>query len=54
MEKIALITGATDGMGLACAKLFGKNGYTVIINGIVDEQAVAVQKDLNDLGIKNE
>jgi NAD(P)-dependent dehydrogenase (short-subunit alcohol dehydrogenase family) len=54
MEKIALITGATDGMGLACAKLFGQNGYTVIINGIIDEQAAAAQKDLDALGIKND
>lgn len=54
MEKIALITGATDGMGLACAKLFGKNGYTVIINGIFDEEADQAQKELDELGIKND
>ncbi|MBK5201874.1 MAG: SDR family oxidoreductase [Spirochaetaceae bacterium] len=54
MEKIALITGATDGMGLACAKLFGKNGYTVIINGIIDEEAEQAQKELSALGIKND
>ena len=53
MEKIALITGATDGMGLACAKLFGQNGYTVIINGIDDEQALSAQKQLTELGIKH-
>lgn len=54
MEKIALITGATDGMGLACAKLFGQNGYTVIINGIDDEQALKAQKQLKELGVKCE
>jgi len=54
MEKIVLITGATDGMGLATAKLFGKLGYTVILNGIMDDQAVVAQKALTDLGVKND
>ena len=40
-------------MGLACAKLFGQNGYTVIINGIDDEQALSAQKQLTELGIKH-
>jgi len=54
MEKIALITGATDGMGLATAKTLGKEGYTVIINGIDDEQAAKATKELDSLNIKNE
>ena len=33
MNKIALITGATSGFGEACAHLFAKNGYNVLLNG---------------------
>jgi len=32
-QKIVLITGATSGIGLACARIFAKNGYRVIITG---------------------
>ena len=31
--KYALITGASSGIGLELAKVFGYNGYTLIING---------------------
>ncbi len=31
--KIALITGATAGIGKACAQLFAQNGYNLIITG---------------------
>jgi len=54
MEKIALITGATDGMGLATAKVLGKEGYTVILNGIMDDQAAEATKALDAMGVKNE
>jgi 3-hydroxy acid dehydrogenase/malonic semialdehyde reductase len=33
MEKIVLITGATSGIGQACAEKFSEQGYTVIITG---------------------
>ncbi len=33
MKKIALVTGATSGIGEACARKFAENGYNVIITG---------------------
>lgn len=33
MNQTAFITGATSGIGKACAEIFAKNGYNLIING---------------------
>ncbi|MBR3732930.1 MAG: SDR family NAD(P)-dependent oxidoreductase, partial [Bacteroidaceae bacterium] len=33
MNKIVLITGATSGIGLGCAKKFAENGDKVILTG---------------------
>ncbi len=54
MEKIVLVTGATGGIGFAVAKAFGLKGYTVLYNGIDDEQAQKAGEELTKLGIKSE
>ena len=54
MSKIALITGATAGIGLATALELGKAGYEIIINGIIQEQADDALKQLKEAGIKAE
>lgn len=51
MTKIAMITGATAGIGLATAKALGAAGYTVILNGIDKEQGAAAEKELKELGV---
>jgi len=33
MRKIVLITGATSGIGEACARKFAQGGYDVILTG---------------------
>ncbi len=54
MRKIALITGATAGMGKKTAIELGNMGYTVVINGIDDAQAEVALKELADLNITAE
>lgn len=51
MNKIAMITGATAGMGLATAKLLGKKGYQIVLNGIDEEQAKQAERELAQMGV---
>ena len=53
-EKIAVITGATGGIGFQVAKRLGQDGFTVILNGIEDEQGAQRVNELKELGIKAE
>lgn len=53
-EKIAVITGATGGIGFQVAKRLGGDGYTVILNGIDDDAGTERVKELTDAGIAAE
>lgn len=52
MEKIVLITGATSGIGQACARRFAQNGYNVIITGRRADRLEAIRHDLERYGAK--
>jgi NADP-dependent 3-hydroxy acid dehydrogenase YdfG len=46
MSQIAFITGASSGIGAACAHKFAKNGYTLLLNARNREKLVALQTEL--------
>lgn len=51
--KIVLVTGGSRGIGAACAALFSKQGYNVIINyNKSEEKALALAKELGAKAIK--
>ena len=47
MNKVALITGASRGIGRSCARCFAKNGYNIIINYLTSkEEAENLKEEL--------
>jgi 3-oxoacyl-[acyl-carrier protein] reductase len=49
--RIAIVTGSTSGIGLACAKLLAERGAHVVVSGTDSEQAAAVAAQLPTAGI---
>ena len=52
--KVAIITGATGGIGFAVASRLGEDGYTVILNGINNEDGAKRIAELKEGGIDAE
>ena len=50
MNKIVLITGATSGIGLACARKFAANGDKVILTGRNESRLADIKKELEGKG----
>ena len=52
MRKIVLITGATSGIGEACARKFAQGGYDVIITGRRAQLLANLKKELEEEGVR--
>ena len=50
MNKIVLITGATSGIGLGCARKFAENGDRLILTGRNAEKLEAIKRELEEKG----
>lgn len=52
-DKVVIITGATSGIGKACAEAFGAAGAKIVITGRRAEALQAVSQMLRSMGIDN-
>ena len=50
MNKIVLITGATSGIGLGCARKFAENGDKLILTGRNENKLAEIRKEMTDKG----
>jgi len=51
MSSYVFITGATSGFGKACAQLFAKNGYNIIITGRREDRLLELTTEIKQLGV---
>lgn len=49
-KKIVMVTGATSGIGEACAKKFAQGGYNVIITGRREDKLDALRNEIEKMG----
>ena len=49
-KKIVMVTGATSGIGEACARKFARGGYNVIITGRRKEKLDTLRRELENMG----
>lgn len=52
MKKTVMITGATSGIGEACARRFARGGYRLVLTGRNEEKLDALRKELEDVGVE--
>ena len=52
MNKIVLITGATSGIGLACARKFAANGDKLILTGRNEARLAEIAAELKDSEVR--
>ncbi|GHB38817.1 gluconate 5-dehydrogenase [Mongoliitalea lutea] len=50
--KVALVTGATHGLGMAMAKALAKNGATLVVNGHTPEKMISALQEYENDGIQ--
>ena len=50
MDKVILITGATSGIGLACARKFAENGDKLILTGRNEQRLEEIRQELTTKG----
>ena len=53
-KKVAIVTGATSGIGLEVARRLGKDGFTVVVNGIAHDEGAKIVEELVADGITAE
>ena len=52
MNKTVLITGATSGIGLGCARKFAENGDRLILTGRNEKRLEEIRRELEEMGTK--